>query len=184
MKNCFQFFKKRTLRDYSVKMIKVWRLLPFLILLLSLTNISAQSIEKLNDRLEFPKVEDNPNLKSLVGDLHPSVYLEQMQQKKFGKDYPLIAFCDAASVNMLYNENPDFNMVKMIELKINSTGDKDVTIDLSKLQSFSKLKYLCIIFTYNPCNGQSDDCLANIVQGMVNGNMSGVSVVYQLSIPN
>jgi hypothetical protein len=184
MKNRLDYLRGKYFNSSTLEISKFWKLLSALMLILSFTNLSAQTGQGQNNVLNILEVDKVPGIKGLINDMRPSIYLKQADLKKFGTGQPDVAFCDAASVNMLYGGNPDFNNVQLITFKINSSGEKNLNIDLSRLESFSNLKYLFIVFTYDECGGQSDVCLENIARGMVTGTRSGISIVYQLSIPN
>ncbi len=187
MKKHFCFSWLNTVLHDGMKKIRVWKVLPALIFILISTGLSGQRPEKLKDALIVVDAEEGPNLGSLVKDVHRAVYLNDGNQVIAGKDTPsedvMVAFCDAASVNDLYENNPAFRQVKLLRIEISSTAENSVRLDLSRLNSFVNLKYIYFLFSYNACGNNSNDCLEVIVRGMVTGQRDRVRIIYELSIP-
>ncbi|MDY0099668.1 MAG: hypothetical protein RBR81_10745 [Bacteroidales bacterium] len=171
----------------SIKKIKVWKMLPALIFVMTFACLTGQKPEKMKDALVIVDAEDGPNLGSLAKNVHRAIYLNDGNQVIAGKDTPsedvMVAFSDAGSVNNLYENNPAFRKVKLLRIEIASSAESNISIDLSRLRSFMNLKYVYILFTYNACGNGSDSCLESIVQGMVTGTSDRVRVIYELSIP-
>jgi hypothetical protein len=115
--------------------------------------------------------------------LNPSVNLTNGELTIYGTGSPIVAICDAASVNMLYGNDPAFSQVELIRLTVNSAVELPSAIDLTQMQGFTNLQYLLIVIGYDACGGQSDNCLATLLGGIIQGASSPVIVLYNLSIP-
>jgi hypothetical protein len=181
---CFPWLK--TVLNDSMKKIKVLKVLPALIFIMTFSGLAGQQPERLKDALIVLDEEEGSNLGSLVKDVYPTIILQNGNHVIAGKETPsqdiLKAYCSASSVNMLYQDNPQFEKVELIKLTINSSEETWVDIDLSQLNNFPLLKYVYLRFTYDACNGLSDSCLENIVREMVTGTNNRIKVVYELSI--
>lgn len=166
-----------------------WLLMLFAVLSFSLPG-QAQQIQELKSYMNKMVSSADPalaaegaRLKSLVGDLHPTEYLNWGQQKKAANGDPIVVRFDAKSVDRLYANNPAYKNVELLRVKVESTDELKSTIDLGKLPSGGSLKYLIIVFTYDVCGGGTDECLSGKVREMVTGDDSPVIVLYELSIP-
>ena len=166
-----------------------WLVLVLLVLGFGLTG-QAQQIHELKSYMNEMRSSADPalaaegaRLKSLVSDLHPTEYLNWGQQKKASGGDPVVVRFDAKSVNRLYGNNPAYQNVELLKVKVGSPDELKSAIDLSRLPSGGSLKYLIIVFTYDVCGGGTDKCLSGKVRDMVTGAESPVVVLYELSIP-
>ena len=189
MKKHFCFSWLNTVLHDGMKKIRVWKLLPALFTILFLSDLSAQTVERLKDRLLMPEVVEalEPKLVSLVSDVHPAIYIADGNVTVVGKETPSqdlkTVYSDAGSVDRLYDTNADFTNIKLIVIKIRSSQESDLRVDLSRMGSFEKLKYILFLFEYEACGGGSDACLVDMVREIVAGNMDRVTILYQISIP-
>ena len=166
-----------------------WLVMVLLVLGFSLAG-QAQQIYELNSYIDQSLSSDDTEmvaagtrLKSLVSDLHPIEYLNWGQQKKASGGNPVVVRFDAKSVNRLYGNNPAYQNVELLKIKVGSPDELKSAIDLSRLPSGGSLKFLIIVFTYDVCGGGTDECLSGKVRDMVTGAESPVVVLYELSIP-
>lgn len=98
---------------------------------------------------------------------------------------PVILNTGTKEFSFLYNENSAFGETELIKLVIDKPGDLQNKLDLTRLQGFNNLAWIYVSFSFNPCSGDSDDCLLSRVQNLFQGlDQSSVKVVYKLSIPN
>lgn len=143
----------------------------------------SQTIMSLESRLQTLEPALAAHLQNLVIGLNPSVNLTNGELTIYGTGSPIVAICDAASVNMLYGNDPAFSQVELIRLTVNSAVELPSAIDLTQMQGFTNLQYFLIVFGYDACGGQSDNCLATLLGGIIQGASSPVIVLYNLSIP-
>lgn len=133
---------------------------------------------------DYVKSNENSELVSLASDLHPSIYLNDGEMKKYGEGAAVTLFTDAASIPMLYATNPAFGKVELIKITIKSATDEAVILDLLKAASFTSLKYVLCIYQYASCGGKSETCLPSKTDKLCKTPAeSTVKVLYQLSIP-
>lgn len=174
--------------------ISKWGILRWLAVLLLLMSFSmgvnAQKIEEYHTFLSQMKSSDDTtlvaegdHLKSLVTELYTITYLNLDQPKKYGEGDPVVVSFDARSVNMLYDNNNTFTKVEMLKLKISTPQELKQTIDMDRLVNFEHLKYLLIVFEYDTCGEKSTVCLPSWVDEIVDGDLSSLTVLYMLSIP-
>jgi hypothetical protein len=143
-------------------------------------SLQAQGIQELNKMMADMKSSGNETLiaeaghiQSLITDLQPTVYVGNTT-KASGETLPVRADVKAGSVAKLYLEDPLFEQVEMITIRINTPSDLATTIDLSAIQGFKSLKYVRILCSF--------ECSAEQVSEIVSGNTTGIKVCYFVSI--
>jgi hypothetical protein len=153
----------------SLRVIKVVISLTtaFILLIILSNGLFAQTIESLDARLTSLPPSEADHLKKLTVDLLPTVMLTNGQITTYGTGQPVIAICDAASVNLLYSSNDLFKDVEMIRMKFNSKGELPIALDLSQLQSFPKVQQIYMLFTYDACGNLSSGCLPGIIENII-----------------
>lgn len=126
---------------------------------------------------------EDARLQTLVRDLHPAVYLDNLELKVYG-DNPVVLYVDAASIKMLVEAQETFEDVELITLKLRSAKEESAKINVSQLKAFTNLKYVLVQYEYDACSGGSDTCLDKKADAAVAlPTDSNVEVLYQLSIP-
>jgi hypothetical protein len=154
---------------------------------------SSQTIEKLSNRLALIKKssdlslqQEGGRLNSLVNDLHPTLYFQNGEfVKNESQEQPLVITSDAASLHKLYIENKLFKSVELLCIKVNSPDDLNTVINLSAIKGFKKLKFVYLLFTFNPCFDSlvTDSCGYSVVSKMFNGiENCNYKVFYEISI--
>ena len=181
--NNFHYFREHDFRKIMFGKINVWKILPALIFFFLANTINAQTIQSFENSIGEMDEVNSAYLQSLVRDLHTSVYLDNGIASVHGDGLPVVANCDAGSIQMLYGNNPAFRMVELLGVTINSADELPGAIDLNRLRGFENLRYLYIVFAYDACGDKSDDCLAGILAGIIRGADSPSIVLYRLSIP-
>jgi hypothetical protein len=84
---------------------------------------------------------------------------------------------------MLYSNNPVMSQVELLKITANAESDLPASIDLYQLEVLSNLKYLLVEFEYDACGGSPDGCLASILEGIIQGTSSKITVIYSQSLP-
>jgi hypothetical protein len=151
--------------------------------LLFMSGIKAQTIMSFQSAMQTLEPAAAANLQSLVTDLHPTAYLTQGEITTYGEGAPVVAICDAASVYLLYGNNPTLSQVELINVTANSASELPSSIDLTQLEGLADLKYLFVVFAYDACGGSADGCLASVLEEIIQGTSSRITVIYNLSIP-
>ncbi len=158
----------------------------FLTLILGLlffSGINAQTIMSYQSAMQTLDPPAAAHLQSLVADIHPTAYLTQGEITTYGEGEPVVAICNATSISMLYENIPELSQIELIRITANSASDLPASIDADQLQGLTDLKYLFLVFAYDECGGSSDACLASIIEGIIQGTSSQITVIYSLSIP-
>ncbi len=120
-------------------------------------------------------VEEAAHIGSLVTDLHPTVYIGDVVRTNNGST-PVRADVKAGSISKLSIENPLFEQVELITIRINSQADLSAQLDLSTIQGFTGLKYVRLLCSF--------ECTAEQLNTIVTGNTAGIKVFYSISIPS
>lgn len=121
------------------------------------------------------------HLQGLVKEIQPTAYLTKGNTSTAKEGAPIVAICDATSVNMLYKNDPALSKVELVKITANSISGLPDIIDLNKLEGLTNLKYLLIEFEYDACGG-SNDCINSILEGIIQGTSSQITVIYSHSI--
>lgn len=151
------------------------------ILMLIVLISHAQEISNYKD---YVKSEGATELVSLATELQSSVYLNDGKLNKYGESPALTLYSDASSIPMLYNENENYREVKLITINILSPEDETALIDLTRLSSFTNLKYILFVYQYDSCGGNIDTCLENKTKEKITSAIAGnTQIFYLLSIP-
>jgi hypothetical protein len=157
--------------------------LTLVIGLLFMSGIKAQTIMSFQSAMQTLEPAEAAHLQSLVKNIHPTAYLSQGEITTYGEGAPVVAICDAASINMLYGNEPFISQIELIRVSANSMSDLPASIDLNQLEGLTDMKYLYVVFEYDACGGSADGCLASILEGIIQGTSSQITVIYRLSIP-
>lgn len=133
---------------------------------------------------DYVKSNENSELVSLASDLHPSIYLNDGEMKKYGGGAAVTLFTDVASIPLLYEADEAYSNVELITINIHSAEDDKAKISLAQLSMFTKLKYIVFIYRYDSCGENNETCLkAKTQEKISSGNIDGLQVFYLLSIP-
>lgn len=156
----------------------------FLPLLFGLLFMSAMSIPAyMSYQMALQELEPAAaaHLESLVNDEYPAAYLIQ-GEITMGEGLCHVAIFDAASVNMLYIDNPGLSQVELIKIIANADSDLPASIDLSQLEVLPNLKYLLVEFNYDACGGNTSGCHNAILRGFIEGTSPQIMVLYNPSL--
>ncbi|HZK09300.1 MAG TPA: hypothetical protein VFC92_14035 [Bacteroidales bacterium] len=158
----------------------------FVALLLGLLFASFTTVPaymSLQTAMQLLELSSAAHLQSLVTEPHPTVYLTKGEIRASEELAPAVAICDAASVNMLYANAPSFSQVELVKIIASSIDDLPASIDLIKLEELTNLKYLLVEFAYDACDGSTNDCQTSILEGIIQGTSTQITVIYSQLIP-
>jgi len=117
------------------------------------------------------------HLKSLMFELQPSLYLHSQTEKQDNKTLPVCLNTDNESIAKLYEANPLFSEVELITIYLKSQKDLDFILEVSRLLSFKKLRYIQFLCGF--------ECVADLIRPHYKSDSgSGIVVFYRISIPN
>ncbi|MEI6680303.1 MAG: hypothetical protein WCL21_16965 [Mariniphaga sp.] len=157
------------------------KLLMVFIIVMSCTAINAQEIYEINGYLKQMKtsadvgiISDALHLESLVRDFQPTIYVGKSIVAHNEKQ-PVCAEAKSGSIDGLSAENPLFSRVELITIRLQNASDMNFVLDLSKLISFTNLKYVCLLCEFN--------CGIEDVRKLFIPK-TGVIFIYKVSIPS
>lgn len=182
----FYFLKSRSgknfLRVPEIGSRVISGLLFVIFYVFTLQTSAAQNIKSYSDVINGTKESKDKavsievdHLKSLVFDLQPKLYIHKHEEKRSSDEPPVCINADANAVDVLYKTNPLYEHVELITIILNSANDLDFVYDLSRLKSFSKLKYIQFL-----CSFECDPSQIRLNQGEPE---TGIIVFYRISIP-
>lgn len=162
---------------------QITKLSFFLIITIFAFSATAQSTQELGQAISTMKLssiksvqDESSHINSLVNDLQPTVYINNGTIKTFSNAPYICADVDLLSLGTLIQTNSIFSQVELLKIRINA-GDIGSVLNLSNLTSFTNLKYIVFLCSYN--------CDPVAINNMYTGNSgSGITVFYQISIPN
>jgi len=148
-----------------------------------------QAVRNLDEAIAAMLSSSNPeviaegkHLKSLAYDLNPTIFLRNGNLSNPGESVPKCVDSDASSVWKLYEDNPQFNLVELITIRIEKTSDLATIINLTSFQDFVSLKYIYFLCTFEICS--SPGCEATSISQIVQvTDNSDALILYLISIP-
>ena len=125
---------------------------------------------------------NNPNrsnnvsyVKSLVKDLHSSIYLDRGRVNTYG-EIPKCLFTDIESISMLKNSRMNLSSIGIITINIKSIEELRSTINLDDLSSISTLKVIQLNVHF--------DCTTEMLNPMIRSEKSNYLVLYSVEKPS
>ncbi|WP_424494027.1 hypothetical protein [Salinimicrobium sp. GXAS 041] len=124
-----------------------------------------------NQRYSSNEIEE---LEKLVYGSNATIIISNTGAQILGSGVPTVAVFDTNNLQALQKSNPDFNSVRLLKLKVDSSADLKRSIDLSSLNEFSNLKYILIQCAFNCSSSQLQNIFSNV------GNKR---IVYMIATP-
>ena len=155
-----------------------------LFLFISAGQASAQTIERLDDLLEKKSAEIT-YIQNLFTKQYSTLTVEGSSIETNGNGSFIVLKTNISDLNVLYNENPLFREVELIQIEVSNPAGLNNSLDVNQLTGFSNLLVVNFLFTYDACGESSDACLKNEIQDMIQGNDEiPAFITYKLSLPN
>ncbi|RAR51167.1 hypothetical protein B0I10_101343 [Flavobacterium lacus] len=173
MENSFQI---RQFHHLSLKLL-VMLFLAFPILGFS-QNFKIQNTEdyfKSVQNTEVMKNKSANSIKSLIKDLHPSLYVDNGRVNSYGKN-PIVLFVDANSVSKLKELKLEGNQIELVTIKINQKSDLVNLINLDVFQQFSSIKVIHFSLGF--------DCDVETLTKSVKIDISKYTLLYSIEKPS
>lgn len=139
MENLFQI---RQFQHLTLKLL-VMLFLAFPIVGFS-QNFKIQNTEDFFKSVQRSEVSRNNNtrsIKSLIKDLHPSIYVDNGRINTYGKN-PVVLFIDAQSISKLKDLNLESSQIELVTIKINQKNDLVHLMNLDVFQQFPSIKVI------------------------------------------
>jgi hypothetical protein len=152
-------------------------------LCISASGLMGQSVTELGAQLNSMKQSSETTVREqavrfeeLIHQSYSTIYFGSEGPKTSKETVPVCADANMGEVDQLYLENPLYNQVELITIRIKSAAQLSNTIDLGKLQSFSSLKFIRVLCEF--------DCSAPQVKSLLSGINNNVTVCYVVAIPS
>jgi hypothetical protein len=163
---------------------QILKLSVCLLLIVYATGSSAQGVQELGQAINSMKLssvkavqDESIHLNSLVNDLQPTLYINSGVIKTYNNTPCVCADVDILSINKLSESNSLYSQIELIKIRINPGDASNLVLNLATLQSFTNLKYVIFLCSF--------DCNPALINNMyLPASGSGVTVLYQISIPN
>jgi hypothetical protein len=173
---------KNNFFSYEVNNLFLSGVVLITLFIFSTQSMSAQNIKEytalintMNNTRQSGSSESE-HLKSLVFDLKPKIYINNREENTYGNGSPECVNIDAKSIELLYENNQLFSQVEIITINLNSLDELNFILDLSKLQSFTNLKYIQFLCSFN-CNST---LLSKLYKETL---ITGINLFYRVSVP-
>lgn len=184
-------FNNRTGFSFQLKMIestapnrfnslRMLRYIPLVIICLAFSGrLQAQDITELSLYITQQKASQDTlishaalHLEDLLTDVQSTVYIGSTLVAK-GLTAPVRADVKASSVSKLLIDNSLFSQVEIISVRLRSSSDLNFLLDLQRLTTFPKLKYLYFLCEF--------DCTTDDLTKLFRPK-TGITVLYKISI--
>lgn len=114
-------------------------------------------------------------IKSLIKDLHPSVYLEKGRVNTYGES-PKCLFTDVESISLLKDLRTDLSSIEIVTINIKSQKDLTSIIDLDTFLNYPSIKVIHLNVHF--------DCTADMLYPMIKYVKSNYTVLYSVEKPS
>lgn len=135
---------------------------------MQIIEFSQLSSEKTSRQLGTATI-DAKKIKTLIVDLHPSVYLEN-GKINFYSEAPTTAFLDLKAINSPINRDARFENIEFVSIRIDQRN-ADSQIDLSRLKVFPNLKYI-----FFAC---SSECNESQIRNIITDLKEAYTIIYR-----
>ncbi|WP_372754520.1 hypothetical protein [Mariniflexile sp.] len=130
----------------------------------------------LKDTAKKTKVNDRENFYDLAFKIHPTSYAnDKIIKKNNNNKSSKLTFNDSKSLGLLNQNNTDFNHIELVTIKLNSIQELNKKVDLTNANSFSNLKYVYIVCSFQ--------CTESQIKEFIRSN-SNIRIFYKIEIPS
>lgn len=131
---------------------------------LEIIEFKQLSTENISKQFQITNT-DAKKIKSLIVDLHPSVYLED-GKVNFYDEKPTTAFFDVEALNTPLQKESRFNTVEFVSIRINQSSAFS-RINLANLEVFPNLKYVYFVCSVNCTENQIRNVLSGLTKNYI-----------------
>jgi hypothetical protein len=126
-----------------------------------------------------PKVESASltrvtSVRSLIKDLHPSIYVNNGSVNTYGKPAKVL-FVDVPSISKIRDLNLDLSKVELVTVKINKKEDLSIPVDLSLFSNYQTIRVIFITVSF--------DCTVDMIKNLIKNNKTGYTILYTVEKP-
>lgn len=149
----------------------------FILCMLFTMQTNAQNVKSVQDYQRILSKADFTKLHSVMNNLQTTVYLENGNQKTFGKGIAVYLRTDSKSLNKLKEKNSVLNNIEFLELRLTVKGEESlISIKESDLTNLTSLKYILVRSEYQLSQGEFERMFTNFKSSKIN-------LIYEVSIP-
>lgn len=137
-----------------------WIFFQVIALLFMFSTANAQVVENLETYLSQVDAREATHINMLVNNSPSTLLIYNQIYEMDGESPMMIADVHLNSLEELYGDYPEFENVQLIRIKVRNEEDLDFNLELDELKSFTNLRYIYVIITYEMCppNGRNFDC--------------------------
>lgn len=139
-------------------------------------NVKIESSDKyVKAQVSSSRNNDVSAIKSLIKDLHPSVYLTSGRINSYGES-PISIFTDVESLGLLKTLRIDLSKIEIITITIKDRQELRSIIAINDFSKFSSLKVLHLNVQF--------DCTTDLLEPMIQGEKPNFVVLYSIEKPS
>lgn len=149
--------------------------LPFLGFSQDFKLIEVNEYLKREPKKETTSLAGTISVKSLIKDLHPSIYVNNGSVNTYGKPAKVL-FVDTPSISKLRDLNLEMSQVELVTVKINKKEDLSTPVDLSFFSNYPSLRVILIKVSF--------DCSVDMLNNLIKNNKTNFTVLYTVEKPS
>ena len=115
------------------------------------------------------------HIKTLIKDLHSSVYLEKGRVNTYGES-PKCLFTDVESISLLKDLRTDLSTIEIVTINIKSQKDLKTIIDLDAFLNYPSIKVIHLNVHF--------DCTQDMLYPMIKSAKSNYTILYSVEKPS
>ena len=156
------------------------RIKVFLFLILPIfgfsQNVKIENSDKyVKAQTSMTRNNDVSNIKSLIKDSHPSIYVTSGRINTYGES-PISLFTDVESLGLLKTLRSDISKIEIVTINIKDRQELRSIIALSDFSKFPSLKVLHLNVQF--------DCTSDLLEQMIQGEKPTFLVLYSIEKPS
>lgn len=150
-------------------------LLPFLGFSQDFKIIEVKEYLKRESMAESRSIARTTSVKSLIKDLHPSIYVNNGSVNTYGKPAKVL-FIDTQSISKLSELKPDLSHVELVTIKINKKEELSFPVDLSAFSSYPAVRVIYLSVSF--------DCSVEMLYNLIKSNKTEYTILYSVEKPS
>ncbi|PKP14839.1 MAG: hypothetical protein CVU07_12825 [Bacteroidetes bacterium HGW-Bacteroidetes-23] len=158
-----------------VLIVMISLLLPFLGFSQDFKIIEVNEYLKRESMSESRSIAKTISVKSLIKDLHPSIYVNNGSVNTYGKPAKVL-FVDAKSISKVRDLNLDMSQVELVTIKINKKEELSTPIDLSIFSNYPTIKVIYLTVSF--------DCTVDILNNLIKTDKTEYTILYSVEKPS
>lgn len=153
----------------STQQITTFLFIPIVLFMLSLSTISAQTVENVDNYINNISSGESQHLNNLLKGENSTLFIFEDESEIEGNSSPIIANVSLESLSKIYSPNENFKNIELIRITVRNEDDLKFIINTVKLNHFQKLKYIYVVVTFDICpeNQNNIDCQKSEISKMV-----------------